>query len=135
MITWIRQPQSEHQPIITTVLLLPRLLLRLDHPLDNLCLLNQECPEDTGLYAVTTSRATVRPANSLLTLGDGSILPGTEGGNTRKPNSTITTLGLRGELFEVVVDEFAAWGFDDTTAVGGGVIGLALAKSYPLCHC
>jgi len=135
MITWIRPPQSEHQPIITAVLLLPRLLLRLDHPLDDLCLLDQECPEDTGLYTVTASRATIRPANCLLTLGDGSILPGTESRDTRKPNSTITTLGLRGELFEVVVNEFAAWCFDDTAAVGGGVVGLAFAKSYPLCHC
>jgi hypothetical protein len=115
--------------------LLPRLLLRLDHPLDDLCLLDQECPEDTGLYAVTASRATVRSANSLLALGDGSILPGTESRDTRKPNSTITTLGLRGELFEVVVDEFAAWCLDDTAPVRDGVVRLALAKSHPLCHC
>jgi len=99
------------------VVLLPRFLLRLDHPLDDLCLFNQECAEDAGLYTVTASRAPIHPANSLLTLGDGCILPGTEGRDTRKPNSTITTLGLGGELFEVVVDELATWCLDDAAAI------------------
>jgi hypothetical protein len=52
-----------------------------------------------------------------LTLGDSCVLAGTESRYTRKPNSTIATLGLRRKLFEVVVDEFTTWRFDDTAPV------------------
>ena len=53
----------------------------------------------------------------------------------RKTNSTITTFGLCGEFFEMVVDEFATWSLDHTTAVRDGVVGLAFTKDYSLCHC
>jgi len=120
--------------MINCVLLLPGLLLRFDHPLNNLRLLHQECPENARFYTVTASRTAVRPANCLLTLGDGSILPRAEGRDPRKPNSTITTLGLRGELFEVVIDKFTTWCLNYTAAVGDGVVGLSFAESYSLGH-
>ena len=53
---------------------------------------------------------------------------------TWQTNTTVTTLGLRGRLFDVVVDELAAWCFDNATTVGGGIVGCAFAESDTLGH-
>lgn len=53
---------------------------------------------------------------------------------TRESDSTITALGSSSELLQVVVDQLAARGFDNTSPVGGGVVRRALADGDSLGH-
>ena len=79
-----------------------------------------------GTYDAEDISASVR------TLASSSTRYGTY---TRKTDSAISTLGLRGELFEMVVDKFTAWCLHDAAAVRGSVIGLAFAEGHSLGHC
>jgi hypothetical protein len=64
---------------------LPRLSLRLlvvlEHLLDNLLLLDEECADDAVLDTSGTSRSSVCALNGLLWLGEVGVLSGTECGN------------------------------------------------------
>lgn len=51
-----------------------------------------------------------------------------------KTDTTVTAFWPAGGLFEVVIYEFATRGLDHSPAVGGGVVGSALAKSNTLGH-
>jgi len=115
-------------------LLLGGLLLRLDHLLDDLRFLYQECSEDALLHAACAPRTTIRPTNTLLCLRDGRILTGSECWDTGESNSAITAFGGSRKLFEVVVDKLATWSLDHSSAVGSGVVGSTLAESDTLSH-
>lgn len=52
----------------------------------------------------------------------------------RESDTTITALGGCSRLLDVVVDEPAAWRLDDASAVGGGVVRIALAQCHTLGH-
>ena len=54
---------------------------------------------------------------------------------TGESNSAITTFGSGSELFDMVVDKFPAWCLDNSSTVGSGVIGSALAEGNTLGHC
>jgi len=51
-----------------------------------------------------------------------------------KSGSTITALWCRCDFFEMVVDELSPWCFDNTSAIRGGIVGLAFAEGYTLRH-
>lgn len=53
---------------------------------------------------------------------------------TSKGVTTVTTLGGRHELLDVVDHKLAAGGLHHTPPVGGGVVGLALAEGDTLSH-
>lgn len=54
--------------------------------------------------------------------------------HTSKGVTTVTTLGGRHELLDVVDHKLAAWGLHHTPPVGGSVVGLALAEGDTLSH-
>jgi len=127
-------PHSRREYCGKNRLFLRRLRLRLDHPLDNLCLLDKECADDPGLDAVTTPAATVRTSHGLLALGDGRIFPRAESDDARQRDTAVTALGHCSGLLEVVVDQLPSGSFDNTPAVGSGVVRRALAEGYALGH-
>lgn len=59
----------------------------------------------------------------------------TGGTHTGEGNAAVTALGGSGELLEVVVDKLATGCLYNPPAVGGGVVGSALAESDALGHC
>jgi hypothetical protein len=73
----VLQPLAHHY----LALLLLRLL---EHLLDDLLLLNEECSDNTVLDAVRAAGATVRTLDGLLGLGDGGVLAGSEGRDLQK---------------------------------------------------
>lgn len=109
-------------------------LLRLDDVLDNLGLLNKEGADDTGANAVSAARATVGALDSLVALRDSGVLAGAESLHTRELGVAVTALGRAGELADVQVVQLTAGGLDDPTAVGPGVVGVALTQSETLSH-
>jgi hypothetical protein len=50
-------------------------------------------------------------------------------------NATVTALGGSGKFSDVVVDELSSRRLHDTPSVGGGIVRLAFAECYTLCHC
>jgi len=107
--------------MIPALLLLGGDGLGLEHPLDDVGLLDEESsgdPVERGARAIristsilvhlgrrkpcidlpvldtpSTPRSTVSPLNGLLPLGQGSVFPGPESGNTGESETTVTTLG------------------------------------------
>lgn len=97
----VSYPNHIGQVNVPSLLLALRRDLRLDHLLDNLCLLDKECTDDSermntnecghqehsnrwnvpGLDAVAASRASIWSVYSFLPLGDGGILAGPESGD------------------------------------------------------
>lgn len=114
--------------------LLPSSGLVLEHSLDNGSLLNQESSGNSLLNAGSAARTTVSPVDGLLTLGKGSVLTGSEDGDTRESKTTVTALGGRSNLLQVVNDQLASGSLDDPPPVGGGVVRLSLAESDSLGH-
>lgn len=103
-------------------------------------------------YAVTASRTAVCPAHGLLRLRDGGVLAGPERNDLRTPrelgsltlkrrtytgqrDATVSALGCGRKLFDVVVNKLATRRLHNPSAVGGGVVGVALAEGDTLGHC
>lgn len=61
-------------------------------------------------------------------------MTGSEDGDTRESETTVTALGSRSNLLQVVDDQLASGSLDDPPPVGGGVIRLSLAESDSLGH-
>jgi len=95
---------------------------------------DKKCTDDAGLDAVATSRASVWSVYGLLPLGDGGVLAGTESGDTRQSDSTVTAFRCGTALLQMVIHEIATGSFDHSSAVRLGVVGLALAESDSLGH-
>lgn len=68
-----------------------------------LLLLNEECPDDSVVHAVGTSRSTVCSLNGLLRLRNIRVLSWTQSRNPRKRDTTVTALWCRTELLQVLV--------------------------------
>lgn len=71
------EPFSSNHPT-NRLFLLAALVLLLENLLDNLLLLDKERADDAVPDAVTASRATVRPLDGLLGLGDVGVLAGAQ---------------------------------------------------------
>ena len=86
-------------------------------------LLNQESTDNAVLDAVGASRTTVGALDGLLGAGDGSVLAGTEGGDTGKLETAVAALGSSSLLLNVQVSELSTRGLDHADIVAGGVVG------------
>ena len=84
--------------------------------------------------AGSASRTTVSALDGLDPLADSSVLAGAERLDTGEGDVAVTALGAGGGLLEVLVDELATRGLDDTSSVRLGVVGVALAQSDSLNH-
>lgn len=83
-------------------------LLRRDHALDDLGLLNQERANDPVAHARRAARSSVRALDSLLALRDLGVLAGAEGRDSRKGDVAVTALGRGGGLLDDQVAELAS---------------------------
>lgn len=91
-------------------------------------------PNSPVLDTTSTSGTTVSSRNGLLSLGDGSVGSGSERWDTSEGLTTVTALGSRRQLLEVVDDELASGGLDDPPSVGGRVVRLSLSEGNTLSH-
>ena len=121
-----------HNPL---TLLLLRLL---EHLLHDLLLLDQESADNAVLNAVGASRTAVGALDGLLGAADGSVLAGTEGGDTGElgtavlnsliyvhrafPSQTYTALGSSALLLDVKVPELATGSLDHADILAAGVV-------------
>jgi len=79
-------------PLVTTIHHLSPCLGLLEHLLDNLLLLDQECAHNTVLDAVGASGTTVRTLDGLLWAGDCGIFARSECRNTWELGAAVTAL-------------------------------------------
>lgn len=119
---WAAHP-TDFKSILWSCLFLGLLLLLiLQHSLDDLLLLNQESSDNSLLDTVGASRTTVSSLDSLLGLGDLSVLSWSQGGDTLQRDTTVTTLWSGSLLLQVLSDQLTTWGLDDSDLVGLGVV-------------
>lgn len=103
-------------------ILLGGLGLLLDDFLDDLLLLDQEGPHDSLLHAVGATGATVDTRDGLAGLGQSGVGPWSDGGDTWKSATAVTTLGSGHQLLDVLGVKNTAWGLDDPDLVRAGVV-------------
>ena len=99
--------------------LLSRLL---ENSLDDLLLLNEESTDDLVSNRVGRDATTVSTVNGLVGLGDIGVLSGSQGLNTRKRSTSVTTLGSGTVLLDMVVSKVSTRGLDDLNLVRSGVV-------------
>lgn len=115
-------------------ILLLGLGLSLEHVLDNLGLLDEECTDDASANATRAARATVSTADRFLTLADGAVLARAVSLDTAKVRVAVTALGDGTALLDVKVAEVSTGGLDDLSASRLGVVRVALAEGDTLSH-
>lgn len=119
---WAARPTDFESILWSCLFLSLLLLLILQHSLDDLLLLNQESSDNSLLDTVGASRTTVSSLDSLLGLGDLSVLSWSQGGDTLQRDTTVTTLWSGSLLLQVLSDQLTTWGLDDSDLVGLGVV-------------
>lgn len=108
--------------------------LSLQHVLNDLCLLDQESPDNPGPDAAGAPGTAVSPGHALLSLGDGSVLPGAVSLDTAKVAVAVTAFGDGTTLVYVKVTEVTTGSLDDLSASRLGVVRVTLAEGDSFGH-
>lgn len=109
-------------------------LLAFQNFLNNLGLFNQKGPNDPVTNAVSATRAAIRSLNGFDSLRNGGVSNWPESRYSGKSGVTITTFWGGSLLVKSKVPELSARSLDDSSEVGGGVVGFPGTESDSLNH-